>query len=264
MTGHRPHRLSRRRAGRLLDGDPAARAGEAKLAALIDALEPDEPSDGDAREVPAELLAAFARQAEGAPRAQHGARSRSGARGGPRPLHPRGVLTVKTAAVVLVLSGGTVAAATADALPGPAQRAAYELFGSWGVPAPTPPTGGQPQSPEPPSTGPVLREGSTPAGSAPGAASATEPGPKPSGSASASGSVPTDAGQATTPGTDDCAGHTHGNDHHCEPDDTASPVTNGLATVVGTVATSPPASPTGHTTHTPPGHSKRVADTSGV
>jgi hypothetical protein len=160
---------------------------------------------------------------------------------------------VKTAAVVLVLSGGTVAAAAGDALPGPAQRAAHELFGSWGVPAPTPPTDGQPQSPES-STGPVLREGSTSGGAGSSTDSTTAgAGPEPSASGSASASAPADAGQTTTPGTSDCADHTHGKDRRCEPVETSSsPVAFGVASVVGTVATTPPSTPTVHTTHTPP------------
>ena len=167
---NRPPRLSRRGARRLLDGRPANRPREQRLAEFLNTLADREAPDGEiatqgatdrdgtgrdaaAREapdgeiagwgvVPPPVLEAFARQAgDSAAHATSPARSRpvrSGARSavGSRPI--RRTLTVK-AAVVLALSGATVAAAAAaDALPEPAQRAAYELLGSWGVPAPGP------------------------------------------------------------------------------------------------------------------------------
>lgn len=110
-------------------------------------------------------------------------------------------LAVKSAMLVLALSGGTMAAAAADALPGPAQRAAYNLFGSWGVPAPaTPP---RRHGPDPAAnTGSVLPEGTVPAGAAPTAspkATDTDPG----------------SGVATTQDASPCTGLKHGNGHKC-------------------------------------------------
>jgi hypothetical protein len=239
-----PHRLGRRRARRLLDGDPAARTGAAGLAVLIDALT---PAAADERETPAQLLAAFTRQAEAVPRA--GRRPRSAAHGGARRRYVRRALTVKTAAVVLVLSGGTMAAAAADALPGPAQRAAYELFGSWGVPAPSlPPREGGPQNPEP-GTGPVVvPEGTAPAGTASSPAAGEDPGASATPSASAS----------------DCDGHTHGNGRRCATngkgdaddnvvDDSASPAASATATSTQT----PTPTPSVRSTHTPPGRYRK-------
>ena len=129
----RSPRLGRRRARHLIDGGAARAPGEQRLADLLDTLA--DHRGADAGPVPPELLAAFARRAEesGSRRVVGvGGRLRSGARS--RGVHR--ALTVKTAAVVLVLSGGTMAVAAADDLPAPAQRAAHAILGSWGVPAP--------------------------------------------------------------------------------------------------------------------------------
>lgn len=125
-------RLGRRRARHLIDGG-AAHAREQRIADLLDTLAGHRGADP--RPVPPELLAAFAWQAEESVSRRGigaGGRPRSGARS--RGVHR--ALTVKTAAVVLVLSGGTMAVAAADDLPAPAQRAAHAILGSWGVPAP--------------------------------------------------------------------------------------------------------------------------------
>jgi hypothetical protein len=156
---NRPPRLSRRGARRLLDGRPAARPREQRLAEFLDTLADrdragradrdaaaENQTDRDA--VPSPVLEAFARQAGDAAASRsragdlaspaRGRRTRSGARAALRSRRIRRALTVK-AAVVLALSGATVAAAAAaDALPEPAQRAAYEWLGSLGVPAPGP------------------------------------------------------------------------------------------------------------------------------
>jgi hypothetical protein len=124
-------RLGRRRVRHLIDGG-APRAGEQRLAEVLGTLADHRAAPP--RPVPPELLAAFTRQAEEpASRRAVDGRARTGARS--RGVHR--ALTVKTAAVVLVLSGGTMAVAAADDLPAPAQRAAHAILGSWGVPAPS-------------------------------------------------------------------------------------------------------------------------------
>lgn len=158
---NRPPRLSRGTARRLLDGRPAARAREQRLAGLLDALS-DRETPGDAA-VPAQLLQAFTRHAQDlanavSARPPAGGRrpARSGARSGPGTRSRRigRALTVK-AAFVLAFSGATVAAAAAaDALPAPAQSAAHELLGSWGVPGPSGRVHPVPYAPGTPSASP--------------------------------------------------------------------------------------------------------------
>lgn len=232
-------RLTRRDARRLLDGESAVRGSDARLAELLDALAVV-PHQAES-EVPAELLAAFAEGARGggADDAAQGAVHeairpvRSGARGRrrggrvsvgrvslPRSRSLGRALAVKSAVVALALSGGTVAAAAADALPGPAQRAVHDLFSSWGVPGPS-----EEQHDRAPA------QSTTDAGSAmPGGASA-EGGPSPSASsavasaASASGSVTAagdkdvgrhrGAGPGSSPDASACATHGHEKDHRC-------------------------------------------------
>ena len=139
---NRSSRLGRRTARQLLDGRPATRTAEVRLARLLDALgDQDTPSEAT---VPAHLLEAFTRRAREA--SAQAAVASAGRGGSARPgVHARSrtrsrrigrALTVK-AAFVLVFSGATVGAAAADVLPPPAQSAVHELFGSWGVPAPS-------------------------------------------------------------------------------------------------------------------------------
>jgi hypothetical protein len=180
---NRPPRLGRRGARRLLEGHPGTRPREQRLAEFLDALaERDKPGrkntvrENTVREntvrnaVPAPVLEAFARQAAEAAAARPRpvrSGSRSGAASGVRSRRVRRALTVK-AAVVLVLSGATVAAAAADALPAPAQRAAHELLGSWGVPAPGVHRAGLPGRPGA-SMGPATPGGAPGASAGPGA-----------------------------------------------------------------------------------------------
>jgi hypothetical protein len=234
-------RLGRRSARRLLDGDPAARAADERLAALLDTLAAEEKDRAD-REVPEDVLAAFARRAEPAgSRSGHG--HRSGARAGARSRHTRSALAVKTAAVVLALSGGTVAAAAADALPGPAQRAAHQLFGNWGVPAPSAPPHEVPDLPRP-SMSSVLPGGSQTSKAPSASAVPTAPG--------ASGSASTGGNGQSAPGASACASHTHGNGHHCD----ASGAETGENRDEGRSAssTATPAPTGGTASHVPPGH----------
>jgi hypothetical protein len=94
-----------------------------RLAAVLAALGPDDAAD---IEVPEDVLLAFA---ENAP-------VDSARRSGARIVRVGRAAALKVAVVVLAVSSGTVAAAAADALPGPAQRAAHSLLGRWGAPAP--------------------------------------------------------------------------------------------------------------------------------
>jgi hypothetical protein len=246
-----PYRLGRRGARRLLDGDPAARAADPRLAALLDALasvEADGETDGGDREVPVDVLTAFARHAEAAgPRPGHG--RRSGARVRARSRQTRSALTVKTAAVVLALSGGTMAAAAADALPAPAQRAAHHLFGHWGVPAPSAPPHGVPDLPRP-SLSSVLPGGSPTSKTPSAPAAATAPG--------AGGSASVGGKGTASPGTSACATHTHGNGHHCDASgaDDAKNGDNGKngAGDRSATSTATPAPTGGTASHVPPGH----------
>jgi hypothetical protein len=99
------------------------RKGDERLAALLAALAPDHAADA---EVPEDVLRAFAEHAP----------VDSARRSGARTFRVGRVAALKIAVLVLSVSGGTVAAAAADALPAPAQRAAHSLLGRWGVPAP--------------------------------------------------------------------------------------------------------------------------------
>ena len=99
------------------------RRADERLAAVLAALAPDDAADA---EVPEDVLRAFA---ENAP-------VDSARRSGARTVRFGRAAALKVAVVVLAVSSGTVAAAAADALPGPAQRAAHSLLGGWGVPAP--------------------------------------------------------------------------------------------------------------------------------
>lgn len=94
-----------------------------KLEAVLAALAPDDTTDVA---VPEDVLRAFAQYASADEPRSAGARA----------LRIGRAAALKVAVAVLVLSSGTVAAAAADVLPGPAQRAAHSLFGDWGVPAP--------------------------------------------------------------------------------------------------------------------------------
>ncbi|HWG23377.1 hypothetical protein [Actinospica sp.] len=120
--------ISVRGSRRLLHAAGPAGPHEQAVAQLLAALAPGD----EERAAPATLVAAFAHSADRGVRR----RRRAGA-----PVWRVGIAAaIKAGAVVLVLSGGTIAAAAADILPGPAQHIAHSLFGSWGVPAPhTPP-----------------------------------------------------------------------------------------------------------------------------
>jgi hypothetical protein len=153
--------IGRRGARRLLESAEPAGPHERRVAEVLAALAPGP----ETHPVPEAVLAAFAEAGEAAEerpgrRARRRARARAGRVWG---------AAVKTTAVVLVLSGGTIAAAAADVLPAPAQRMVHNLFGSWGVPAPHPQpgTGGPSSSPS----------------SAPASRSAQSPTPSPSPSA---------------------------------------------------------------------------------
>ena len=94
-----------------------------RVAELLRALAPDDAADV---EVPEDVLRAFHQHAP----------ADGGRRAGVRVRRSGRVAVLRIAAVVLVLSSGTVAAAATDVLPGPAQRVAHSLLGGWGVPAP--------------------------------------------------------------------------------------------------------------------------------
>lgn len=100
-------------------------ADEQRVDAVLAALAPENATSA---QVPEAVLAAFAAQAGQDRRGRSGSRRRAPRVGRAAPI--------KAAVVVLALSSGTMAAAVADVLPAPAQRAAHSLFGSWGVPAP--------------------------------------------------------------------------------------------------------------------------------
>lgn len=99
---------------------------------MLNALTPD---DATGAAVPEELLRAFAQHAP-AENVTDGARHRGSRRTGTRTRRVGLSAALKAAVAVLVISSGTVAAAAADVLPGPAQRAAHSLLGGFGVPAP--------------------------------------------------------------------------------------------------------------------------------
>lgn len=185
---------------------------ERRLAAVLGALAPEDASDAP---VPGALLAAFAVHA-GPDRARAALPNRA-QRTGARARHVGRAAAVRAAVVVLAVSGGTAAAAAADILPATAQRAAHNLFGSWGVPAPHTAPGAGGVSPSAPATG-------TPATGAPGMSaqsSAAHPGVTPS------------------TGGDCSAANTHAADARCAGAATADPA---------------PATPgAGHATKTP-GH----------
>jgi hypothetical protein len=105
------------------------RKADKRLAEVLAALAPDDAADA---EVPEDVLRAFAEHAP----VERVDPVDSARRSGARTLGIGRAAAVKIAVVVLAVSSGTVAAAAADVLPGPAQRAAHSLLGRWGVPAP--------------------------------------------------------------------------------------------------------------------------------
>lgn len=129
--------IGARGARRLLQTDEPVGPHERRAAQVLAALAVGE----EERAAPDALVAAFA---HGVGEDVRRVRRRAGAR-----VFRVGVsAAVKAGAVVLVLSGGTIAAAAADILPGSAQQIAHSLFGSWGVPAPHTPPATSP-SPQP-------------------------------------------------------------------------------------------------------------------
>ncbi|HWG27979.1 hypothetical protein [Actinospica sp.] len=208
--------ISSRGARRLLRGAPSADPHEQRVAGVLSALAPD---DASGAEVPEVVLRAFARNAP------VGGARRSGA----RMLRVSRTAALKAAVVVLALSSGTVAAAAADVLPGPAQRTAHSLLGGWGVPAPR--TAAPHFAPTSPATTP-----SASAGASAGAGAGTAQ-PSASNTATASPTM-----------TASCSGpNTHAARAHCAP-----------PAVTSSATTSPgPGHPTqtaGHG-HTPKPHS---------
>jgi hypothetical protein len=200
--------IGSRGARRLLKAAPPANAREERVAAVLSALAPQDATDAA---VPEAVLAAFAAHThpDQVREAVPGPGKRSGARAG----RVGRAAAVKAGVVVLAVSSGTVAAAAADVLPAPAQRAAHSLFGSWGVPAPRTSPGAGMVSPSAPAAG-------TPVTSAPDGGStqsnAAHPGVTPS------------------MGRDCSVANTHAAGVHC--------------TASATAGTAPAASDTGHAT----------------
>lgn len=218
--------IGSRGARRLLKAAPPANTREERVAAVLSALAPQDATDAA---VPEAVLAAFAAHThpDQVREAVPGPGKRSGARAG----RVGRAAAVKAGVVVLAVSSGTVAAAAADVLPAPAQRAAHSLFGSWGVPAPRTSPGAGTVSPSAPAAG-------TPLTSAPGAGSArsnaARPGAAPSTSRDcsaanthAAGAHCTDTATATaaTPTATPGAGHgtkSAGNGHTASPHSSAA------------------------------------------
>ena len=168
---------------------------ENRVAAVLAALAPQDATDAA---VPEAVLAAFAVHAD--PDEERAAAPDRGRRSGARPRHVGRAAAVKAGVVVLAISSGTAAAAAADILPAPAQRAAHSLFGSWGVPAPRASQGPGTVSPSAPAAG-------TPMTGAPGA-----------GAAQSSAAHP---GATPSTGRDCSAANTHAANPHCTDTATA-------------------------------------------
>jgi hypothetical protein len=124
--------ISARGARRLLEAAPPADPRERRVAAVLTALA---PRDASGAPVPEAVLAAFADRARSG-RSREAAGGSAHGRSEARMRRAGRAATLKAGVVVLAVSSGTVAAAAADILPAPAQRAVHSLFGSWGVPAP--------------------------------------------------------------------------------------------------------------------------------
>lgn len=179
------------------------RKGDERLAAVLAALAPDDAADA---EVPEDVLRAFAEHAP----------VDSARRSGARTLRVGRVAALKVAVLVLAVSGGTVAAAAADALPGPAQRAAHSLLGRWGVPAP------HEKHPSTPSSSPAV----SPSASASAAVAASALRPSASHGATVSSSADAScAGANTHAASGHCAGRptaTEGHHHTPSPHGSAA------------------------------------------
>jgi len=188
--------IGSRGARRLLEAARLAEPREDRVAAVLSALAPQDATDAA---VPEAVLAAFAVHAE--PEQERAAAPDRGQRSGARVWRVGWAGAVKAAVVVLAISSGSVAAAAADILPAPAQRAAHSLFGSWGVPAPRTSPGAGTVSPSAPTAG-------TPLTSAPGAGSARSNAARP--------------GAAPSTGRDCSAANTHAAGAHCTDTATAT------------------------------------------
>ena len=182
-----------------------ADAHEEQVDAVLTALAPQDATDAV---VPEAVFAAFAVHAQ--PDRARAAAPDRGRRSGSGAWCAGRAAAVKVGVAVLAVSSGTVAAAAAaDILPAPAQRAAHGLFGSWGVPAPHVSPGAGTVSPSAPSAG-------TPVTGAPGA------GPPQPGAARS---------KVTQPSDGDCpAANTRAAGAHCGKEAAAAgtaPVTPG-------------------------------------
>ncbi|MGH6657047.1 MAG: hypothetical protein ACRDVE_17815, partial [Actinocrinis sp.] len=119
----RPQRIGRRLARQLVE-DRHSGSGAEELRELLELAAPSTVTRADTARLGA-LLAAYREAAESTPSPRAAYRRRS---------VPRS-LTVRTAAVLLVVSGAGVGAAGAGILPAPIQRAAHDLFGAGHAPA---------------------------------------------------------------------------------------------------------------------------------
>jgi len=179
------------------------------VAGLLAALAPD---DAAGAAVPEDVLQAFAQHAP-----VSGAR-----RSGARVLRVSRAAALKAAVAVLALSSGTVAAAAADALPGPAQRAAHSLLGGWGVPAPhTSTRGSVPSAPAAtPGAGPSTGAGAAQPSASPAATAsptASCSGPNTHAARAHCATTAAQSSASTAPGAEHAtqtAGHGHTPDPH--------------------------------------------------